>query len=188
MKEARPERETPSAEPAGEPAESAATLVELILSEAPPALPARVEGVVIGRIIGFTERGEPVVEIPGAAAPIAARAAAAVSRADLGREVALLFEGGDPARPLIMGLMHEPTPFAAASEPPAAITDPPAEGPSAEVDGKRLTFTAEEEIVLQCGKASITLTREGKILIRGAYVLTRSSGVNRILGGSVQIN
>ncbi|MEP7119602.1 MAG: hypothetical protein ABJE95_01785, partial [Byssovorax sp.] len=36
--------------------------------------------------------------------------------------------------------------------------------------------------------SSITLTRAGKILIRGAYVLTRSSGVNRIQGGSVQIN
>ena len=33
-----------------------------------------------------------------------------------------------------------------------------------------------------------TLTRAGKILIRGAYLLARSSGVNRIQGGSVQIN
>ena len=41
---------------------------------------------------------------------------------------------------------------------------------------------------LRCGKASITLTRAGKVLIRGAYLLSRSSGVNRIKGGSVQIN
>ena len=46
----------------------------------------------------------------------------------------------------------------------------------------------EEEIVFECGKASITLTKSGKILIRGAYLLSRSSGVNRIKGGSVQIN
>ena len=37
-------------------------------------------------------------------------------------------------------------------------------------------------------KASITLTSAGKILLRGAYILNRSSGVNRIKGGSVQIN
>lgn len=56
------------------------------------------------------------------------------------------------------------------------------------IDGKRMTFNAEEQIELRCGKASITLTRAGKILIRGAYLLNRSSGVNRIKGGSVQIN
>ena len=49
-------------------------------------------------------------------------------------------------------------------------------------------FTAESEIVLRCGEASITLTRAGKVLIRGTYLLSRSSGVNRIKGGSVQIN
>jgi hypothetical protein len=56
------------------------------------------------------------------------------------------------------------------------------------IDGRRVTFEAKEEIVLRCGKASITLTRAGKVLIRGAYLLNRSSGVNRIKGGSVQIN
>jgi hypothetical protein len=56
------------------------------------------------------------------------------------------------------------------------------------IDGKRITFDAQEEIVLQCGKASITLTRAGKVLVRGEYLLSRSSGVNSIKGGSVQIN
>ena len=58
----------------------------------------------------------------------------------------------------------------------------------AKVDGRRVEFTAEQEIVFRCGKASIILTRAGKVLIEGEYVLTRSSGVNRIKGGSVQIN
>ena len=56
------------------------------------------------------------------------------------------------------------------------------------VDGKTITFDAKEQIVLRCGKSSITLTRSGKVLIRGAYLLNRSSGVNKIKGGSVQIN
>jgi hypothetical protein len=42
--------------------------------------------------------------------------------------------------------------------------------------------------VLRCGKASITLTSAGKVLIRGTYVLSRSSGVNKIKGGSIQLN
>jgi hypothetical protein len=68
--------------------------------------------------------------------------------------------------------------------------EPDAKPPLAEavVDGEMVNIEGKEQIVLKCGKASITLTRSGKILIRGAYLLNRSSGVNRIKGGSVQIN
>lgn len=56
------------------------------------------------------------------------------------------------------------------------------------VDGKKVVIEAKDEIVLKCGDASITLTKAGKIMIRGKYLLNRSTGVNRILGGSVQVN
>ena len=56
------------------------------------------------------------------------------------------------------------------------------------IDGEQLTVTADREIVLRCGEASITLTRAGKVIIRGAYVVSRSSGANRIKGACVQIN
>jgi len=46
----------------------------------------------------------------------------------------------------------------------------------------------KDQLVLRCGRASITLTAAGKVLIEGAYVSSRSTGVNRIKGGSVQIN
>jgi len=54
--------------------------------------------------------------------------------------------------------------------------------------GERIDLKAENQITLKCGKASITLTNAGKVIIRGTYLLNRSSGVNRIKGGSVQIN
>jgi hypothetical protein len=47
---------------------------------------------------------------------------------------------------------------------------------------------APEQLVLRCGKASITLTKAGKVLIEGSYVSSKSTGVNRIKGGSVQLN
>ncbi len=59
---------------------------------------------------------------------------------------------------------------------------------AATVDGQRLELTAEREITLRCGEASLTLTRAGKVVLSGTAVLTRAQGVNRIVGGSVQIN
>jgi hypothetical protein len=51
-----------------------------------------------------------------------------------------------------------------------------------------LEFTAEREIVFRCGKASITLTCEGKVIVRGTHIVSRSSGVNRIKGAYVELN
>jgi hypothetical protein len=58
----------------------------------------------------------------------------------------------------------------------------------AAVDGKRIRIVAQDEIVLECGNASITLRRNGRIIIKGTYVETCSEGTNRIKGGQVRIN
>lgn len=56
------------------------------------------------------------------------------------------------------------------------------------VDGRRVEIEAADEIVLRCGQASIVMRRNGRVVIRGTYVETRSRGVNRVKGGSVEIN
>ncbi len=146
----------------------------------PEPTPARIDGVVVGKLVGFGPAGEAMVAFMGAPGEgLPARATTVLDDESVGREVALLFEGGDPRRPIVMGLIHAPVARSAAR---------PAEGLCAEVDGERLVLRAEAELVLECGEASITLTRDGKIVIRGAHVVTRAAGVNRILGGSVQIN
>ena len=58
----------------------------------------------------------------------------------------------------------------------------------ADVDGTRVKVTAKDELVLECGKASITLRRNGRVIVRGTYIETQSEGTNRIKGGQVQIN
>jgi len=58
----------------------------------------------------------------------------------------------------------------------------------ADVDGRRVRIIAKDEIVLECGQASVTLRRNGRIIIRGTYVETHSEGTNRIKGGQVRIN
>jgi|GEM_PF-3849539 len=39
-----------------------------------------------------------------------------------------------------------------------------------------------------CGGASITLRRDGKVVLKGIYLETHATGVNHIKGGTVQIN
>lgn len=143
--------------------------------------PARVNGVLIGILTGFRNPATPLVLFPGnrRGEAVAARTTCMLTTEHTGRQVALLFEDGDTSRPLVIGLIQN------AEIPAPAETESPV---SVSLDGEQLVLSAEREIILRCGKASITLTRAGKILLRGAYLLSRSSGVNRIKGGSVQIN
>lgn len=60
--------------------------------------------------------------------------------------------------------------------------------PDTERGRRQLVMEAQDEVVLRCGEASITLRRNGRLVIRGAYVESRSRGTNRIKGGVVLIN
>ena len=149
------------------------------------APPPRIDGVLVGTLRGFAPSGEPLVEHPAshAGAPLPARSTVALCPKQAGRPVVLMFEAGDPRRPVVLGLIQEPKPAGKPCGCGGATGRP-----EATADGERLVFEADKEIVLRCGAASITLTRAGKIILSGAYVLSRSTGVNKIKGGSVQIN
>jgi Domain of unknown function (DUF6484) len=139
-------------------------------------------GAVIGVLIGFQDEGRtPLVIFPGQVADVAtpARSTHDVHGAHIGRDVVLVFEGADPRRPIIVGLVQRP------DGAPLSRQDVRAE---VDIDGQRTIVSAKEQLVLRCGAASITLTRAGKVLIQGTYVSNRSSGVMRIKGGSVQLN
>jgi hypothetical protein len=136
----------------------------------------RPPSVLIGRIVVIRESEEPLVDFPGNTSGqlIPARSLVPITAEDSGREVALIFEDADAPKPIIAGLLQTFQPIPAPRE--------------LKLDDEHLHLSAKKEVVIQCGKASITLTSAGKVLIRGAYLLSRSSGVNRIKGGSVQIN
>jgi hypothetical protein len=89
-------------------------------------------------------------------------------------------EQPDPPPAELASLLQAPVSRAVAEDASPVI--------EADIDGKRVRIVARDEIVLECGNASITLRRNGRIVIKGTYVETSSEGTNRIKGGQVRIN
>jgi hypothetical protein len=146
-----------------------------------PASRERIDGVLVGTLVGFRDPYEPLVIYPGqrGTAAVTARASVDLHAEHIGHEVTLVFEDGDPGKPIVTGRIRVPSAWRAAERPPQVEVD---------ADGKRLMLTASDQLVLRCGAASITLSKAGKVMIHGTYVSNRSTGVMRIKGGSVEIN
>lgn len=157
--------------------------------EAPPLLaPACIAGVVVGELMALTDNGwtalvrhagQVALGDEGMVGLLKARSVVDLHGARIGSAVVLMFEQGDPTRPIVMGVLRQEGAWPMAVRP---------EQVDVSVDGERMVISAKEQLVLRCGKARITLTQAGKVLIEGSYVLSKSTGVNRIKGGSVQLN
>lgn len=94
-----------------------------------------------------------------------------------GQPVLLLLEDGDPALPIIVGLVSDTLPGAGT---------PTDEG--FEVNGRRLSFEGREQVELRCGQASITLRADGQVIVKGTRLMSRASESNKIRGATVLIN
>ena len=149
---------------------------------------------VIGLISSINHTGQPVVSYvcDGTHYEKEAMITSVVTASYVDREAALMFVNGNPDSPIIVGVLKKPLDqaietFQLQNHEPEENTEADSQDEWS-VDGKRVVISGKEEVVLKCGASSITLTKSGKILIRGKYLVSRSSGVNKILGGSVQVN
>jgi hypothetical protein len=146
----------------------------------------RVSTLVVGKLVGLQGTSQAMISVGGENVRrlVRARVATALGREQMGQDVVVFFENGDPRRPLVMGVV--------AAWPSQDVSQDAVSAPEGTrdlvIDAERLFLTAEREIVLTCGKSSLTLTRAGKVLTNGTYLSSRSSGVHRIKGGSVQVN
>lgn len=148
----------------------------------------------VGRIVRTREQGQVLVDFDGnMEGPLEARSTVELPPEQLRaaiagqRPVELRFEDGDPRRPVVVAI----APVISLNDLLQGLRRPSGEEdedtvPAGE-DGARV-IQARDELVLQCGNASITLRRNGKVIIKGTYVETHAEGVNRIKGGSVQVN
>ncbi len=132
----------------------------------------------LGRIVALDGAGGPLVVIDGQPGDErrSADSTVALSPASVGARVTLLLPAS--GSPVVTGVVRPAGSPALAGAAPAQVV----------LDGETLVLEAQREIVLRCGKASIHLTREGKVVIRGADLLEASTGRHRIRGGTVEIN
>jgi hypothetical protein len=126
-------------------------------------------------LAGFAKTGAPLVDIPGSPHPkrLIARSCVTLTEADIGKQIVVAAEVSNAGAPIVIGIIQ-----------PAA----PRRTFEVSADGHSVTLSANESIALKCGEASVTLSRDGKVVIRGKHVVTHASGVNRIRGGSVELN
>ncbi len=129
-------------------------------------------GVLVGEVVGVDDHGLPLVstEVHGA------RAADVVWMPDapnwskcVGLRVVLGHVGGDEQRPVVLGLLDAP--------PKTRARTP-----------ETLRVESKRELVIECGKSKIMMRADGRIEIRGGHLISRSSGPNKVKGGSVHIN
>lgn len=125
------------------------------------------QGVHRAEIIGFGPDSRAKVVIPALGeTPLLAQSLVPVPAAALGRLAAVTMMDDQP---LILGFLQPLM-------------------PEVEADGEALILEARQEITLRCGAASITMTEDGRVTIRGTQILSRSEGANRVQGATVQLN
>ncbi|MEY1554188.1 DUF6484 domain-containing protein [Yoonia sp. R2331] len=140
-----------------------------------------VHGVVVAQVIGVAQGA---VRIRWAGQTIrAARLLVAADTLAAGDKVAVMCEGGDAAKPIILGRMQDQ------GEPAPVVEQPPEDAALVVTKGSDQTVISHpRKLRLTCGKAAITLTADGRIELNGEYLLSTAKGTNRIAGASVKIN
>jgi len=152
-----------------------------------------------GRILSYLGDHRAIVEC-GGSAPVMARCLATLAgnaladAASRGARISFVAAHGDPNSPIVIGITDDNDLKVPVRNPraPACPSQAHASDNTMEVriDGepKQLQVVANEELVLRCGRASITMLRNGQIFIEGTYVETYASETNRIKGAQVRIN
>ncbi len=150
----------------------------------------RIQGVRVGMLLRWDERG-PFVDYAGNPhgdllarnlVQLQATCEHSTGRCGGRRAVMLAFEDGNSDQPIILAFLQpELTPVAGSGSESSSVGEPTSDNGGARVEAK-------DEIVLRCGAASITLRRNGRIVLRGSCIESYSRGLVRIKGAVVKVN
>jgi hypothetical protein len=134
-----------------------------------------------GWIVGWEPNQGILIEVSGSKSPVLAQSLVELTELQLARAVSVrqpvlvTFEDGNLQKPVILGLL-------------AAIPARAVAPPSAPENDEKLVLHSRESIELRCGDASLTLRKDGKVVLRGTNVISRSTGENRVTGASLHFN
>jgi len=131
---------------------------------------APIHGVIVCRVRGFADAMPVLTSDTFEGLLVATGMLCELSDGDIDAEVAVMFESGIPARPIVVGRLLRATDSQDHSIP------------------NHLHLSARRELVLTCGKTTVKMLDDGTVAIRGENVATRATHTNRIRGGNVQIN
>lgn len=101
----------------------------------------------------------------------------------VGRSALVVFTATTSDEPVLMGLMARSD--TARLE---AVANLGSVERSVEIDGRRLSLQAGQQLTLRCGEASLTLNADGRIVMKGLEIVSRALRTHKIKGGSVNIN
>lgn len=188
MAEAGLTKQPPAAEPHRMESETgAADLLRQMLDT--PVSQARGEPaqVLTGHLAGIDEEGR-LLFVPerrgGAPVPVAIGVPLSdgvlVPAARNGQRALVVRTSENPPQLILIGLVRERVSATAREAEPGQL--------EVNVDGETLKLSAEREIELSCGEASLVLRQSGRIILKGTYVVTSSSGPLKVKGATVDIN
>lgn len=145
--------------------------------------------VTLGRLVSLRDDGQPLVHWATSLshAPIPARSQVALQATDQDRECTLAFIDGDPAQPVILGLLQPLQPNAAGAN---SITKPnETTQPIEPVDSaKPVDIQSNTAITLQAGRTKLELHADGRILLQGRHIRSQAYGPNQLKGSSIKLN
>jgi hypothetical protein len=154
----------------------------------------------IGKVTSINDNGNPLIAYNEATQvlPIEALTTVPLNDSSVGKDVAISFAQNQGGIPIVMGVIRrllddvisqqENTMPLAADDENTNLLSAETGKPEIIVDGNKLELSAADEITLRCGKSSITLNKNGKILIKGEHMLNRTAGSYKIKSGSIQLN
>ncbi len=140
-----------------------------------------------GHLHGIDEEGRVLFRAEGSAqTPVPVAIGLAISDGALAKAArlgqrALVVLTDDPApRWVLVGLVRERVGAAARDARPGEL--------EVRVDGETLRLSAERQIELRCGKSSLLLRHDGRVVLSGNYVVSASRGPMKIKGATIALN
>lgn len=106
--------------------------------------------------------------------------AALVKAARSGARALVLRASGAADRWVLVALLRERVSASARDAEPGKL--------ELTVDGETVRIEADQQLELRCGRSKLLLRRDGRVVLSGSYVISKSTGPNKLKGATIALN